>query len=94
MLSRLGKLLSLAAGLSQRILALLDEFMAAINSPVQRFSALVDDFIELIFGACRIVSKEVAHLRTRLWREEECDTRADQRSCDKDRQIPGFVAIG
>jgi hypothetical protein len=44
--------------------------MTALNSVVQHVGAVIDDFIEFIFGACCIVSKEPAHLRARLWREE------------------------
>jgi hypothetical protein len=51
--------------------------MTALNGVVQHFSTPIDGFIKFIFGACRIVAKETAHLRARLWREEQRDTRTD-----------------
>jgi hypothetical protein len=36
--------------------------MTTLNRLVQYFGALVDDVVELIFGAGRIVAKEIAQL--------------------------------
>ena len=47
------------------------------NGTVQNLRAVIDGFIEFIFGACRIVAKSPAKLRARLWRKEQRDTRAD-----------------
>ena len=47
--------------------------------------AVIDDFIEFIFGACRRVAKKPAQLRANRWCEEQGDARADQRSYKKSR---------
>jgi hypothetical protein len=42
----------LPAGLTQRLLSLLDKFLTMCNGTVQNLHAVIDDFIEFIFGAC------------------------------------------
>jgi hypothetical protein len=51
--SRHGKFLCLPAGLTQRLLSLLDKFLTMCNGTVQILRAVIDDFIEFICGACR-----------------------------------------
>ena len=73
--SSLGIGLHLCAGLVQRLLALLDEFLTTLNRTVHRFGAAIDVFSEFIFGAGGIVAKKPAYLRSGLWGEKQRDTR-------------------
>jgi hypothetical protein len=77
----LDKVLRLAASFTQRLLALLDEFLLL----VPRAGAALDGIIEFNIATCRLVAKARAHLCASLRREQQRDTRADQRSGNKCR---------
>ena len=57
------------------------EFLQSLVAEV----AAIDSVLAIIYGACRMVAKVPAQLRARLWREEQRDTRADQRTYNKGR---------
>jgi hypothetical protein len=92
--SRHGKFLCLPAGLTQRLLSLLDKFLTMCNGTVQILRVVIDDFIEVICRARRRVAKKPAQLRASLWCEEQGDARADQRSTKCPARFPDDWAMG
>src|SRR6185295_11429851 len=81
------KFLCFAIGLTQRLLTLLDKFLTMCHGTVQYLCAVIDGFFEFIFCASRSIAKKPAQLRACLWCEKQGDTRADQRSYKKSREI-------